>query len=166
MICHLDIASIALHKDSEAAKQQIQREEGIFDGKNAVQLLVFQSYFMLAIPYIYYPLKYIWISEGSEESKMRRASMKVINKNKVVNVLKGTIVDILQVSFSKNPFPRKYILYWINTGPKIDLNDDDSDDEDDSSEEDDRSKSKVIILIVLKQFTLLIILIVSFVQLM
>ena len=32
MICHLDIASIALHKDSEEAKQQIQREEGVYDG--------------------------------------------------------------------------------------------------------------------------------------
>ena len=32
MICHLDITSIALHKDSEEAKQQIQREEGVFDG--------------------------------------------------------------------------------------------------------------------------------------
>ena len=32
MICHLDIASIALHKDSEEAKQQIQREDGVYDG--------------------------------------------------------------------------------------------------------------------------------------
>ena len=32
MICHLDITSIALHKDSEEAKQQIQREEGVYDG--------------------------------------------------------------------------------------------------------------------------------------
>ena len=32
MIVHLEIASIALHRDSEEAKIQIQREEGTYDG--------------------------------------------------------------------------------------------------------------------------------------
>jgi hypothetical protein len=32
MIVHLEIGSIALHKDSEEAKQQIQREEGTYEG--------------------------------------------------------------------------------------------------------------------------------------
>ena len=32
MINHLEIASIALHKDSDEAKIQIQKEEGTFEG--------------------------------------------------------------------------------------------------------------------------------------
>ena len=32
MINHLEIVSIALHKDSEEAKIQIQKEEGTFEG--------------------------------------------------------------------------------------------------------------------------------------
>ena len=40
MICHLDITSIALHKDSEEAKQQIQREEGVFDGNLIFGILI------------------------------------------------------------------------------------------------------------------------------
>ena len=40
MICHLDITSIALHKDSEEAKQQIQREEGVFDGNLGLGVLI------------------------------------------------------------------------------------------------------------------------------
>ena len=50
MICHLDIASIALHKDSEEAKQQIQREEGIFEGK-----FMFQFFSLLRLSFVTIP---------------------------------------------------------------------------------------------------------------
>ena len=34
MIVHLEIASLALHKDSEEAKIQMQKEDGTFGGRH------------------------------------------------------------------------------------------------------------------------------------
>ena len=95
MICHLDITSIALHKDSEEAKQQIQREEGVFDGNLIFGILIVLHVKSFVTNHMIVRLPKKFFLEGSEESRMRRASMKVINKNKVVNVLKGRSIFII-----------------------------------------------------------------------
>ena len=38
MILHLDITSASLHKDSEEAKIQMQKEDGTFDGIPALPI--------------------------------------------------------------------------------------------------------------------------------
>ena len=91
----------------------------------------------------------MFILDGSgTDSKMRRASVKIINKNKVVNALKskakkGKVIYNIHLVASCI-FHQGNIYFWIVNYSLIgrDLDDEDSEDDDESSEEE-MPKSKV-----------------------